>query len=77
MNKLSIFILLLVTPLSISVAAQHDLVGALAALPEQGFGPPGHSVSFDGLEGRATRAGTGDLNLVKTAVELVAGAKKS
>jgi len=47
----------------------HDLVDALAAMPEQGFGNPGRSVSFDGLEGRATRAGTGDLDLVKTAGE--------
>jgi catechol 2,3-dioxygenase-like lactoylglutathione lyase family enzyme len=123
MNNLSIFILLLVIPISISVAAEppesakpfvsgarldhvgvavrdldrtradyqtlgfqvqpgghfpggasnanvrHDLVGALAAMPEQGFGNPGRSVSFDGLEGRATRAGTGDLDLVKTAGE--------
>ncbi len=44
----------------------HDLAGALAAMPEQGFGTPGRAVSFDGLEGRATRAGTGDLDLVKT-----------
>ncbi|MGH8199360.1 MAG: hypothetical protein ACREVO_03185, partial [Steroidobacteraceae bacterium] len=47
----------------------HDLIGALAAMSEQGFGAPGRSVSFDRLEGRATRAGTGDLDLVKTAGE--------
>jgi hypothetical protein len=47
----------------------HDLVRALAAMPEQGFGTPGRAVSFDGLEGRATRAGTGDLDLVKTTGE--------
>jgi hypothetical protein len=47
----------------------HDLDGALAAMPAQGFATPGHSVSFEGLEGRATRAGAGDLNLVKTAGE--------
>jgi len=43
----------------------HDLVEALAAMREQGFRAPGRFVSLDGLEGRATRAGTGDLNLVK------------
>jgi len=48
----------------------HDLTGALAAMPEKGFGTPGRSVSFEGLEGRATRAGTGDLDLVRTEGEM-------